>query len=393
MAMHFPRTALPLLPLFTACGGGFATPIAHLTVLESELVFERVQFEVRHRVDVHLENPGTAATRPTIAVEGPFLASTDAVSLQPDGSTTIRVSFLPETYADASGTLILTTSEDVLRLPISATVNDDQDEDGVTAEGAGGDDCDDLRADVGPDQVERCDGVDNDCNGVVDDDAPDAPTWWSDADGDGFGVDGTGTRACQAPADHGASAGDCDDGADDVFPGATEKTDGKDQDCDGLVDEHLLVPGSLLVTELSLASLGDAPPYVEVRARAGSPLQLANVVLALGGASLTLPAAALEDCDVVLFCGQEEAGSVDGVPCLAPLPALPGPDQALSLTAEVELDQVDWSGWALPEDASLELDPNVDSVDGNDEEAAWAASTTPMGSHFGSPGATDACGG
>lgn len=48
-------------------------------------------------------------------------------------------------------------------------------------------DCDDHHASVHPDASELCDGLDNDCDNTVDEDASDAPMWFVDADGDGWG--------------------------------------------------------------------------------------------------------------------------------------------------------------------------------------------------------------
>jgi hypothetical protein len=58
---------------------------------------------------------------------------------------------------------------------------------------------DDERADVFPGAEERCDGVDNDCDGTTDAGATDATAWYNDGDGDGFGA-GEATLDCEAPA-------------------------------------------------------------------------------------------------------------------------------------------------------------------------------------------------
>jgi len=97
-------------------------------------------------------------------------------------------------------------------------------------------DCDDLSVLAFAGASESCDGVDNDCNGVIDDDASDAGTWYADSDGDGWGNPDAAAIACEAPANHVADASDCDDGDAAVSPSASELCDGQDNDCDGSVD-------------------------------------------------------------------------------------------------------------------------------------------------------------
>jgi hypothetical protein len=101
---------------------------------------------------------------------------------------------------------------------------------------ADGTDCDDTLATVNPGATEVCNGVDDDCNGLVDDDPSGGTTWYRDGDGDGFG--GTTTQvACSKPVGFVAANGDCDDAASAVHPGATETCNLRDDDCDGQVDE------------------------------------------------------------------------------------------------------------------------------------------------------------
>jgi hypothetical protein len=100
-------------------------------------------------------------------------------------------------------------------------------------------DCDDADAAVNPGEDELCDGLDNDCDGTVDEaDATDAATWYRDRDGDGYGSASASTVSCDQPTGYVADATDCDDGDDDIFPGADETCDGVDEDCDGVVDEE-----------------------------------------------------------------------------------------------------------------------------------------------------------
>jgi hypothetical protein len=86
-------------------------------------------------------------------------------------------------------------------------------------------DCDDDDPGVNPGEPERCDGVDQDCSGAPDDGLD------VDADGDGFEAAG----ACDG------GEADCDDADPGAFPGAFERCNAEDDDCDGRVDEGLSV--------------------------------------------------------------------------------------------------------------------------------------------------------
>ncbi len=95
---------------------------------------------------------------------------------------------------------------------------------GAVAEGG---DCDDTDPGVRPGAEEvPADGMDGDCDG--------AELCFEDADGDGFGLEGTlpGGLACDGQG-LAAVSGDCDDGSRAISPGATEITcNSTDDDCD-----------------------------------------------------------------------------------------------------------------------------------------------------------------
>ncbi len=126
----------------------------------------------------------------------------------------------------------------VLSVPIVAGLPAlcDADGDGHLAQVCGGLDCDDTDPAV-PAPFEVCNGVDDTCDGRVDVDAVDAPTWYVDVDGDGFGDPEGAVAACEPPEGHVADATDCDDADARVYPGAVETCDGVDEDCDGEIDE------------------------------------------------------------------------------------------------------------------------------------------------------------
>jgi MYXO-CTERM domain-containing protein len=95
-------------------------------------------------------------------------------------------------------------------------------------------DCDDTSGAIHPGAAELCNGLDDDCDLSLDEDATDLVTFYADLDGDGFGDPAASVTACAAPPDHVTDPTDCDDGDETRFPGATEVTaDEVDSDCDG----------------------------------------------------------------------------------------------------------------------------------------------------------------
>ncbi len=139
----------------------------------------------------------------------------------------------------------------------------DSDNDGFTPES----DCNDLNPEINPDAVEVCDNVDNNCDGIVDEAGCATCT---DGDNDGFfaqagcgslvdcddgnnlvspgapeicdGVDNNCDQVVDENFDFDADGfsscgGDCNDNDVSVNPTAFEFCDGVDNDCDGSVDE------------------------------------------------------------------------------------------------------------------------------------------------------------
>ena len=82
-----------------------------------------------------------------------------------------------------------------------------------------------------------CDGIDNDCDGEIDENL--MQLFYLDNDGDGDGNPDVFGEYCPGsePVNYVDNNNDCDDGNDQVYSGQTEECDGIDNDCDGVVDE------------------------------------------------------------------------------------------------------------------------------------------------------------
>ena len=195
-------------------------------------------------------------------------------------------------------------------------------------------DCDDGDASVFPGADETCDGVDEDCDGDIDEDAVDAPTWYGDADGDGYVDLSISAVACEAPEDHASDAlgEDCDDADAAVFPGAEELCNEVDDDCDGEVDEDVL--STWWADADGDGYAGDA---VSVEACEAPEDHLAE-----GGTDCDDEDAAVNpDAEEVCFNGVDD--DCDGLPGSCSLEGdLAGSDASFTLQGELSTD---YDGW------------------------------------------------
>ncbi|NOY67936.1 MAG: hypothetical protein GXP53_00360, partial [Deltaproteobacteria bacterium] len=83
---------------------------------------------------------------------------------------------------------------------------------------ADNDDCNDTDSAINPGADDVCDGVDNDCDGFVDNDVDFQPTWYADSDSDTYGDPNITLTQCDQPAGYVADNSDCDDTSAAINP-------------------------------------------------------------------------------------------------------------------------------------------------------------------------------
>lgn len=96
-------------------------------------------------------------------------------------------------------------------------------------------DCFDQNNTIYPGATELCDGLDNNCNGQIDEGL--VHTLYLDNDGDGYGNPGFSIQSCYAIPGYVLNNTDCNDADANIHPGAIEICDGKDNNCDGKTDD------------------------------------------------------------------------------------------------------------------------------------------------------------
>ena len=264
-------------------------------------------------------------------------------------------------------------------------------------------DCDDVDPEVNPAATELCNGVDDDCDGTVDEpDAVGVSTWYLDDDGDGWGDAEHSRVSCDQPFGYLSFAGDCDDLDASINPDAVDDShDGVDRDCDGadepvdLQDTHLV---QLVISEVMpfpSGGLGVAGQWLEFTNASTWDVDLEGLEIQRGGRTL----ARVEEPAVLVAGGaylvaHDDDSNINGgvVPDLA--------SEAFELqdaTTTVEiwawgtaLDVVEYSfRWYLSERTgfALALDQDHHHPDDNDDEDAWCFALEPYGAGgAGSPG-------
>jgi hypothetical protein len=107
------------------------------------------------------------------------------------------------------------------------------------------DDCDDTNNQINPSATEVCDGIDNNCDGNIDEGLT-MLTYYEDADNDTYGNLASSVMDCTQPAGYVLDSTDCDDTNAAIHPGATDNTGNSiDENCDG-VDGVLGIEESIL---------------------------------------------------------------------------------------------------------------------------------------------------
>ena len=239
-----------------------------------------------HTVSYHLSGLDTCvSTSQIIEVIAPsftYYADADGDLYGVTGSsiTTCDVS-APSGYAAASGDC---NDGDISINPGASEVCNGIDDDcngtidnGFDVDGDGytscNGDCDDNNGAVYPGATEVCNNIDDNCNLVIDDGLT-FITYYADMDGDTYGDAGNSVSTCNgAPSGYVSDNTDCNDNNASANPAGTEVCNSIDDDCDGLIDENLLVAGPIsgpavqcvaVVTgsaTFSIASVADASTY------------------------------------------------------------------------------------------------------------------------------------
>ena len=116
-----------------------------------------------------------------------------------------------------------------------------------------GTDCDDAEITTNPASQELCDTIDNNCNGFNNEGLP-LYVYYIDYDEDGFGDEEVFIITCQESIPFGYVDNDldCDDQEFYTNPASIELDDGKDNDCNGVIDDNVSAINELAVSGIKI---------------------------------------------------------------------------------------------------------------------------------------------
>ncbi len=189
-------------------------------------------------------------------------------------------------------------------------------------------------------------------------------------------LDGDGAGECD---------GDCDDEDSLVGPHATETDDGRDEDCDGLVDEDFVAAGDVIINEMmpdSQDSDDETGEWFELHNISDRVVDLYGWTFADSGGSVTV------DAHVRIEPGGYGLFAAEGVPRVnGNLPEVDwvfdwdafhlnnAGDSFTVRMGDVVVDELSYTPdpWVVPTGASMFLDPGYAAATLNDGPLPWCA--------------------
>ena len=123
-----------------------------------------------------------------------------------------------------------------------------------------GGDCDDLKQETNPEATEVCDGVDNNCDGFIDEEnAVGCTVYYVDKDGDTYGQNSKFKCLCSPDTLYTAvKGGDCNDTKPEIHPLVPEVCNALDDNCDGETDEDGTLGCAVFFKDADEDGIGDS---------------------------------------------------------------------------------------------------------------------------------------